>query len=211
MHDIQKSIIKLSSNTDISELTLRDIGEAIGEGRDNPQKIKHHLQQLVKKGLFSVNDGKYKKISEKKNSLMSNLIALPILGSANCGEAISFADDYVESYLKVSPSIVNNKKNVFVVRAKGNSMNKAKVNGETIDDGDYVLIDSDKKNPETGDYVLSVIDGLANIKKFKEDKNREHIILLSESNSNYDPIYIHKNDSDFYSVAGKVFAVLKTS
>ncbi|MFA5421106.1 MAG: S24 family peptidase [Patescibacteria group bacterium] len=211
MHDIQKKLLNLGSSVNFSELTLRDIGDAVGEGRENPQKIKHHLQQLVKKGLFVVENGKYKKMSEKKDNLSSMFLSLPILGSANCGEAISFADDYVDSYLKVSPTIVSGKKNVFVVKAKGNSMNRAKINGDSINDGDYVLIDSEKKNPEDGDYVLSIIDGLANIKKFKEDKNREHIILVSESNSNYEPIYIHKNDSDFYSVAGKVFAVLKTS
>ncbi|MFA7601159.1 MAG: S24 family peptidase, partial [Patescibacteria group bacterium] len=99
--------------------------------------------------------------------------------------------------------------NIFVVRAKGNSMNKALVNGETINDGDYVLVDSEKKQPENGDYVLSIIDGLANIKKFKEDKERGMVVLFSESSSSYDPIYIHRDDQDFYSVAGRVVGVLK--
>lgn len=210
MHDLQRKIIQLSSNKNIFEMTLRDIGEAVGEGRDNPQKIKHHLQQLVKRGLFKNENGKYKKVSNDIKSKSSALISLPIFGSANCGEAISFAEDHVEAYLKVSPKIIKNKKNVFVVKAKGNSMNKSMINGESIDDGDYVLIDAEKKNPENGDYVLSIIDGLANIKKFKEDKDRGMIILFSESSSSYDPIYIHQDDSDFYSVAGKVIGVLKS-
>ncbi len=208
MHDLQKKLLNLSSQIDISKMTLRDLGEAVGEGRDNPQKVKHHLQQLLKKGVFKIENGKYKRISES-NSKNSGLISLPILGSANCGEAISFADNHVEGYLKVSPKIIANKKNIFVVRAKGNSMNKALVNNESIDDGDYVLVDSDKKQPENGDYVLSIIDGLANIKKFKKDDNKGIIMLLSESSSSYDPIYIHQDDGDFYSVAGKVVGVLK--
>lgn len=211
MHEIQKKILKLSSNKNISEMTLRDIGGEIGEDRESPQKTKHHLQQLVKKGLLKLVNGKYEKISQSTTGINSNLISLPIYGNANCGEAISFADDNIEGYLKVSPSIVKNNKNVFIVKAKGNSMNKSTVNGDSIDDGDYVLVDAEKKNPENGDYVLSIIDGLANIKKFKKDSAREMIILLSESSSSYDPIYIHQNDRDFYSVAGKVVGVLKNS
>ena len=80
---------------------------------------------------------------------------------------------------------------------------------DNIDDGDYVLIDSEAKNPENGDYVLSIIDGAANIKKFRKDKERGLIMLISESSSNYDPIYIHQDDASSYSVAGKVLGVLK--
>lgn len=43
-------------------------------------------------------------------------------------------------------------------------MNKANVNGKTIEDGDYLIIDSDYRSPRNGDVVLSVIDDMANIK-----------------------------------------------
>jgi len=32
----------------------------------------------------------------------SDIISLPILGSANCGEAACFADNHVEGYLQVT-------------------------------------------------------------------------------------------------------------
>ena len=209
MHELQRKIILLSLKKDLSQMTLRDIGELIGVGRDNPQKTKHHLQQLVKSGILKNKGGKYYRVDVKKENLKSKLISLPIYGTANCGEAISFADDYIQGYLKVSPSIVNNKKGVFVVKAKGNSMNKSIINGENIDDGDYVLIDSQYKDADDGDYVLSIIDGLANIKKMKKDPKRKMIMLLSESSSNYDPIYIHQDDGESYSLAGRVIGVLK--
>ena len=180
MHQLQRKLVDLSNNIDLSKLTLRDIGEKIGVGRDNPQKTKHHLQQLVKKGLFKNDNGKYFKLDIEIENRRSNLVSLPIFGSANCGEAISFADDSVEGYLKMSPSLLKNRENVFVVKAKGDSMNKASVDGLSINDGDYVLIDASNKNPEDGDYVLSVIDGLANIKKIKIDRDRGIFILLSE-------------------------------
>lgn len=211
MHEIQSKLMVLANKIDLSSLTLRDIGERVDLGRDKPQIIKHHLQQLVKRGLLKNKDGKYLRVLAKEENKTSGLISLPIYGVANCGEAISFADDHIQGYLKVSPAIIKKNKNVFVVRAKGNSMNKALVGNDNIDDGDYVLVDSDYKNPENGEIVLSIIDGLANIKKFKKDQERGMIILFSESTSSYDPIYIHQDDSDSYSVAGKVVGVLKAS
>lgn len=211
MHEIQRKIMVLANKQDISQITLRDIGEEVGLGREKPQIIKHHLQQLVKRGLLKNKDGKYFKVFAQEENKKSGLVSLPIYGLANCGEAISFADDHIQGYLKVSPAIIKKKKNVFVVLAKGNSMNKAFIGNENIEDGDYVLVDSDFKNPENGDYVLSIIDGLANIKKFKKDQARKMIMLTSESTSNYDPIFIHQDDADSYSVAGKIVSVLKAT
>lgn len=209
MHEVQKNLMILANKKELSRLTLRDIGEEVGLGREKPQIIKHHLQQLVKRGLLRNKDGKYFLISLQEENKTSNLISLPIFGMANCGEALSLADDQVQGHLKVSPSILKKKKDIFVVKAKGNSMNKAIIGTESIDDGDYVLVDAEAKNPENGDYVLSVIDGAANIKKFKKDKARNLIMLMSESTSSYDPIYIHQDDANSYSVAGKVVGVLK--
>lgn len=209
MHELQKKLMNLANKIKLSELTLRDIGEKVGLGREKPQIIKHHLQQLVKRGLLKNKDGKYFLVSVKEENKNSSLISLPIYGMANCGEALSLADNQVQGYLKVSPSILKKKKNIFVVRAKGNSMNKTLIGQENIDDGDYVLIDAENKNPENGDCVLSIIDGAANIKRFKKDQNRGLIMLLSESTSNYEPIYIHQDDVESYSVAGKVIGVLK--
>lgn len=210
MHELQKKLMNLANKIKLSELTLRDIGEKVGLGREKPQIIKHHLQQLVKRGLLKNKDGKYFLVSIKEENKNSSLISLPIYGMANCGEALSLADNQVQGYLKVSPSILKKKKNIFVVRAKGNSMNKTLIGQENIDDGDYVLIDAENKNPENGDCVLSIIDGAANIKRFKKDRDRGLIMLLSESTSNYEPIYIHQDDVESYSVAGKVIGVLKT-
>ena len=53
MHKIQRSILNLAEKENIGTMTLRAIGQAIGEG-DAPQKIKHHLTQLESKGLLKI-------------------------------------------------------------------------------------------------------------------------------------------------------------
>ena len=52
MHKIQQNILKLSGEKNLGAMTLREIGEQIGE--KYPQKIKHHLTQLEKKGFLKM-------------------------------------------------------------------------------------------------------------------------------------------------------------
>jgi len=215
MHIIQEKILSLlSENNNSFNLTLREIGNRINEP-DQPQKIKHHLSQLTQKGLVKI-DKKTKAVikvqSGKKEG--SNIISLPILGSANCGEATCFADNYVEGYLQVTKGILGNMaekiNELFVLRAVGNSMNRSKTKGGAIEDGDYVVIHKTNKLPKSGQYVVSVIDDVANIKKLYIDSQKKQIVLISESNQSLPPIYIHKNDLGTHLISGVVVMVLKT-
>jgi repressor LexA len=86
-------------------------------------------------------------------------------------------------------------------------MNKSNINGMSIEDGDYLIIDSDYRTPRNGDIVLSVIDDMANIKKYIYDEENNQIILVSQSTKDIPPIYIHENDS--FMVNGKVIQIIK--
>jgi len=206
MHSIQEKLIKLIDSKNIGSLTLRQIGELIGESL--PQKIKHHLSQLERKGFVLI-DRKNKKISRiNKQAITEGIfISIPIVGSANCGPANIYADQNIEGYLKISKRLAPNKKGVFAIKAEGNSLNKANIAGKSIESGDYVIIDSKIVSPHDGDYVVSVIDGMANIKKYRFDRKNSRIALLSESTQEYGPIFIHKNDD--FKINGKVIDVIK--
>ena len=86
-------------------------------------------------------------------------------------------------------------------------MNKANINGKNIEDGDFVIVDAEQQNPESGQYLISIIDEMANIKKFVLDQKNKRIILKSESTRDYFPIFIHENDN--YRFAGRVVDVMK--
>jgi len=125
-----------------------------------------------------------------------------------------FADDVIEGYLKISLSLLgkglmNKIKDLFVLRAVGNSMNRASINGKNIENGDFVIVDKNVGNPRSGEYVVSAIEGAANIKKFYLDSNNHQVILLSESNQDFPPIYIHTSDYTNYLVCGRVVGVMK--
>jgi len=208
MHIIQEKLLKLAGDHNLGEMKLRQIARLIGE--NHPQKIKHHLNQLEKAGFIKFD--KRKRIIERiRRGVIkkTNFFAIPILGSANCGEATIFADENLEGYLKISGRLLRKKEGIFTIKAEGHSMNRANVNGKTIDDGDYVIIDSKDRAPNNGDYVLSVIDDVANIKKFIFDKQNNQIVLLSESTEKLPPIFIHPKDFSKYIVNGKVIQVIK--
>lgn len=207
MHPIQEKILQKIGQSELKGLTLRQIGELVGE--KFPQKIKHHLNQLEKKGLIKV-DKNTKTISRATSGTNKNtgLVSVPIVGTANCGPATIFATENIQGYIKISKNILRKCKNIFAIRAQGLSMNKAMVLGNTIEDGDYLIIDPERNNPRNGEIVLSVIDDMANVKRYIWDEENNQVVLASDSTQNIPPIFIHENDS--FMINGTVIQVIKS-
>lgn len=112
-------------------------------------------------------------------------MSIPILGSANCGSATIFAEENIQGYLKVSSKIIERKTGLFALKVHGTSMNKATINGMNIEEGDYVIVDSERRDPQSKDYVLAVTGGLANIKCLVKDEANQQIVLMSESTEDF--------------------------
>lgn len=209
MHTIQQKILNLIDSCDLGKLSLRRIGMLVGVGDKHPQKIEFHLQQLERKG-FIKRDKKNKTIKRLRGKSPDDIfVSLPIVGAANCGEANIFADEKIEGFLKISRSLLKQKntKKLFAIKAVGYSMNRADIDGKSIDEGDYVIVDGKSRSPENGNYVVSIIEDMANIKKFIQDE--EKITLISESDLDMPPIYIHPDDMVDYMICGKVIQVIK--
>ena len=119
------------------------------------------------------------------------------------------ADQNIAGYLRISNSLLHRETNdgLFAIRADGFSMNQAKVGGKAIEDGDYLIIDGSDCTPRDGEVILSVIDGAANVKRFRRDQEHGQVVLVSDSSEDFAPIYIHPDD-DFF-VNGKVIDVVK--
>ncbi|MEX0918675.1 MAG: S24 family peptidase [Candidatus Paceibacterota bacterium] len=208
MHPIQEKLLKVIEVKNIGGFTLREIGYLVGEKL--PQKVKHHLSQLERKGFVVINkkNQTISRVTRTNNTSSRDIfVSLPIVGSANCGPQTIYADQNIEGYLKVSKKIVPKVSNVFVLRAEGNSLNRANIKGKNIEDGDFVIVDSESTSPKNNDYVVSIIGGLANIKKYIFDKENSQIVLLSESSQHFDPIFIHEDDD--FRVNGEVIDVIK--
>lgn len=207
MHPIQEKLLQVASSHNLSGKTFREIGELIGE--PHPQKVKHHLLQLEQKGLIEIDrdKGMLRRVSPE-TQYGTNLIAIPILGAADCGPATLFADENVQGYLRISSRFIPSRKGLYALKAVGNSMNRANIQGKNIEDGDYVIVDGEQRNPQNRDYVISVIDSVCNIKKFIRDDKHNQIILQSESTQDFPPIVIHPEEVEYF-VTGKVVQVIK--
>lgn len=213
MHIIQKQLLDLiATHTDFGTYSLRKIAEMVGaEGK--PQTAKYHLQQLEKDGMIQMNleAGVIKLVKRGyAKASTSPIYSLPVVGSANCGPATIFAEQNIDQYLKISSSLLpRNKSNLYALIADGDSMNRAEVeSGKVIESGDFVLVDSEYKNYRKGDIVVAVIDGLATIKRFREDKQNDMIILEADSTHKYLPIFIHEGDD--FQISGKVVGIIKS-
>jgi repressor LexA len=212
MHRIQKQLLDLiATHEDFGSYSLRKIAGMVGaDGK--PQTAKYHLQQLEKAGMIQMNleEGVIRLVKKGYSKASpSPIYSLPVVGAANCGPAAVFAEQNVDSYLKISSSLLpRNKKGLYALIADGDSMNRAEVEtGKTIESGDFVLVDSEQKSYRNGDIVVAVIDGLATIKRYRYEKENQQIVLEADSTEKYLPIFLHEGD-DFL-LNGKVVGIIK--
>lgn len=209
MNPIQQKLLDIAKLENIEQLRRVDLMAMVG--CEYPSQITHHMNQLIKRGDLVRKAGRL----VPALATDSGLVRIPIMGEADCGEATKFADGRITDYLSVSPSIFSAKStdNIFALVARGDSMNKAKVNGVTgkeIENGDYIIIEKkDAYMPEDGEIVVSDIGGLANVKRFKRDPANNRLLLLSDSlrQQDFAPIIISENDD--YNILGKVVDVVK--
>ncbi|MFA6306180.1 MAG: S24 family peptidase [Candidatus Gracilibacteria bacterium] len=210
MNKNQQKIVELAKKKDISKMGFREIGRELGI--PNPQTVIYHLEQLKKKGRIYFDTKKRQRVSKPKAFVVDNFFSIPAVGSANCGPALELAQEDIQGYLKISKKAIKRSKpdGLIAVRAVGESLNKAKIEGDNIENGDYVIVDC-KQRPNNGDYVLSIIEGAANFKKFFKDEKKHEIRLVSESTIDMPPIILHEEDLETsgYLVNGVVIRVIK--
>jgi repressor LexA len=217
MHSIQEKLLELSKKENLAKLSLREMAKAVGLPQESPQKIKHHLMQLQKKGFLTID--RAKGVMSRSSSTpgwakgllnkTSRLFSIPIIGMANCGPATIFAEQNFQGFLRVSSKLVRRSKpaGLYAIKAAGSSMNRAEIDGKRIEDGDYVIVDSNAKDMRTGEVVLAIVDDKASVKRFIDDRANGQVVLMADSSFDYDPIYLHPDDS--FSFSGKVIGVIK--
>ena len=208
MNPIQQKILHLAKIKDISKIRQVDMVKMVG--CKYPSQIDHHKKQLIKNGYLVRNSNGLVAISTKGND--NNIITIPLMGEASCGEATKFADGRIMDNLVISRSFISTSEvdNLYALVAKGDSMNRAVVRGKEIQDGDYLIIEKrDGYIPSENDIVVSLIGNLANIKRFVPDKKNNRVLLVSDSyqKGDFAPIIIDENDD--FMVDGKVIDVIK--
>ncbi len=186
--------------------TIREIKDEAGNLGLKLKSIRsffNYLNELEEKGYIQrTSEDRGIKL---KGITQDTFVDIPILGMANAGTALAYADQYIEGYLKVSKSIVRDK-NVFAVQISGTSMNKAKVNNKTINDGDFVLVEK-RETYDYNDKVLVIVDGLATVKIYRKFDDDNIVLAPDSTDKKHKPIFLTSEDN--FVIDGKVIEVLK--
>jgi repressor LexA len=181
--------------------TIEELKVALGVG--SRRTVQRYLAWLEKDGDIQRWPGArgLKLIKHAARTLQTR--AIPLVGEAPAGglmAAIENREGIVQLPLDfLSPSSAE----FFLLRVKGDSMNKAVVQGNHIESGDLIVV-RQQATAETGQIVVALVDGEATIKRFAVGPG--YYILKPESTKpDYSPIVLNED----FQIQGVVVRVLK--
>lgn len=178
----------------------------ITEESDKFKDIQHMCMQYIfdktnedmfKKQYLNIINS-YKNLCNKKNT-ENKVVKIPLVGTVRAGEPI-LAEDNIERYLPISSIFIDEDKEYFYLRVKGDSMDKE------FSDGTLLLIE---KTPcvENGAIAVVLIDDEATVKKVTLNKNMITLIPCSNNPKYIPKIYDIKKDR--VSIIGRVKQAIK--
>lgn len=162
-----------------------------------------YLRKLEDEGVIERHAGVpgVKLLKPKREGLDTR--GVRIIGDVQAGSP-TLAEQNIDGWLRLPKAMVTPQPDrFFLLRVHGTSMNKAMVVGETIEDGDLVLV-REQKTANSGDIVVAMIDGEATVKRFVAAPG--YYLLKPESTDlRHRPIMVEKN----FRIIGRVRRVLK--
>jgi repressor LexA len=164
-------------------------------GVKSKHSVVQFLDYLERKGFIRRGRG-YRSIKLWDRIVASQVaIPIPILGVANAGRPLVFADEVDEGKLLISPTALSeDTKKYFCVKLQGTSMNNFSIRWKYLEDGAFVLIDSSIKavdNPFSA--YLCIVNGAATVKKIKQESDNIYLIPDSKD-SEHMPIILTQSD-----------------
>lgn len=207
---LQTDIMRLAQTRDLSTMTYREMAKIIDI--EHPYSVQQAVNRLINKGLLMKNKNTGTILPTTGNNSRTPLLSIPVLGKVSCGPATELAEDYPSNFVSVSPSIAQIRKPeiTFALIAAGDSMSNAHINGKSVDDGDYVIVEKRQWGEASdGDYIVSRFNDMSNLKKIRMDRENNRIILLSESTYDQPPIIIATEDIEHYAIEGVAIDVVK--
>jgi repressor LexA len=141
-----------------------------------------------------VDNGFLKKKEDGTFRVIRDLI--PLIGTVTCGIPL-LAEENTEALIPVSVSLAKPGSKYFLLRAKGDSMDKA-----GIDDGDLILV-KHQRSAENGQKIVALIDDEATVKELQ--RSGAFVTLLPHSNNpSHQPIILTHD----FQIQGVVIATI---
>jgi repressor LexA len=127
---------------------------------------------------------------------------IPLIGEVAAGTPI-LAEENCEAWLRLPVSTAPKGSGYFLLRVRGNSMDRATLNGDRIEPADLVLVRQQTTANER-EIVVALIDGEATIKRFVSGPGY-YLLKPESSNPEYQPILVN---AEFH-IQGVVVKVIK--
>jgi repressor LexA len=177
--------------------TVRELQTKLGCSA--PMGVVSHLNALEMKGYIERVDNKARGILlVNEGRKADDMIQVPLVGNVACGMPI-WAEEMIEEIVSLPRTFVKYAKDVFMLRAKGDSMDLA-----GIEDGDYILFHK-QDTADAGDKVVVLLGNEATCKKFVVEKGQPVFRPMSTNPQNKDVV----PEDNTFMIQGKVIGVIK--
>lgn len=162
-----------------------------------------YLDQLETEGLIDRTGGARGLRPTRSPGFGTETTPVPVVGTAPAG-ALMVAEQNIEGWVRLPASALRPRSaKFFLLRVRGNSMNRATLKGNRIESGDLVLV-RQQSSANDRDIVVAELDGEATIKRLR--RTGSHIALVPESTSaSHRPILVAGD----FRVQGVVVDVVK--
>jgi repressor LexA len=172
--------------------TVREIAEAVGLA--STSAVHHHLLKLEREGRLQ-KDATRSRALTIPGAIAARSVQAPIIGEIAAGEPIYAYEDKTET-MSIPGELAAKGRDTFVLRVRGKSMIE-----DHIDDGDYVVVQS-QNTARDGDIIVALLeDSRATLKRFFREMDR---FRLQPANGQMQPIYTRD-----IQIQGKVIGVIR--
>ena len=181
--------------------TIEELRQTLEVGSTNT--VFRCLRELEKEGYIERWHGArgMKLLKGVDSSLTTR--SIPLVGTVPAGP-LMLAEENFEAWVRLQEAVLTpSTAQFFLLRVRGNSMNRAEVRGGTIEDGDLVLI-RQQAHADPGQIVVVLIDGEATVKRLATGP--DYWVLKPEATSkSHRPIVLDREAT----IQGVVCRVLK--
>jgi len=153
----------------------------------SPRSAALVINRLIERGILRRrSDGELQLIQAKLEGMGgAQTVDVPLVGSVSCGSPV-LAEENIEAFFKVTTVLARPPHRYFLLRAKGDSMNK-----KGIREGNLILV-RQQATARNEEVVVALVDGEATIKEFQKSSN---IVILQSRSTNpaHKPIVLTDN------------------
>lgn len=164
--------------------TIRELAHALGGV--STRTVHRYLDLLEQEGWIERWPGSRGMRLLRSRAVTSDTVSIPLVGEVPAGPLLLAEENY-EGWVRLPRTFVRaGAQSYYLLRVRGDSMNRARVEGGRIENGDLVLV-RQQRNAENGEVVVALVDGETTIKRFH--RGAGYIVLKPDStNRSHQPI-----------------------